>query len=166
MKKSEKFEIICSALAIFAILALFQSALLNIIALVIAVRMLIKLKGGNFNPTVPSLVKRLYDFDKSPFWSGIFSGISAGIFVIFILIAITMLLAIFEGISGTHGIGDILGFIILPIMMIAGQPWSSKIPNHIIGLILGILTNGFLIGIVVGVIAKFTKNRNKETGHN
>jgi hypothetical protein len=166
MKKSDKFEIICSSLAIFVILALFQSAILNIIAVVIVVRMFFKLKVENFNKIVPSLVKRLFDFDNSPFLAGILSGISAGIFIILILTAITLLLAIFEGISGTHGIGDILGFIILPIMMIAGQPWSSKIPNHIIGLVLGILANGCLIGIVIGVIAKFTKNRNKETGHN
>jgi len=55
MKKSEKIEIISYVLVIMAIFTLIQSPLLNGVGVIMAIRMLFRLKSiyGNEKPTLP-----------------------------------------------------------------------------------------------------------------
>lgn len=109
------------------------------------------------------------DFNDAPFRTGIFFGLFIGGGLLLSAFTISVLLLVLDSIGGgTGGAGGIIGFVIVPIAMIAGAPWStwvlqSSAKYFLWGIAIGDLINGLLLGILIGVVAKvrqMLKSRN------
>jgi hypothetical protein len=100
------------------------------------------------------------DFDNAPFKSGVLFGLFVGGGLLLSVLAIWVLLVVMESGGGSGGGGGgIFGFIILPIAMFAGAPWSiwalkSGPKLFLLGIAAGDLINGLLLGVLIGSIAK------------
>ena len=75
--------------------------------------------------------------------------------------------------GGTGGAGGIIGFILAPIIMFAGAPWSfyaleamsNNMNAFVISVSAGVLLNGLILGLIIGAIVK-SRNRAKKIPSN
>lgn len=89
------------------------------------------------------------------------------------LILLLLIVWLFLGMLETLGVdmrtaGAIVGFIVLPVIVLLGFPWSFLVSwsdGFVFGLIAGLVINGVLIGMLAGYWVKY-KNRKsiKENG--
>ena len=105
-----------------------------------------------------------FDFDKMPVEIGALSGLVIATGILLIAFAISLYLVLLERRSGgVGGAGGVIGFIIFPVVILTGAPWSLRAlqsdnlnnPTADLAIIGGNLLNGVLIGTLFGLIKKF-----------
>lgn len=109
---------------------------------------------------------KIADFDNAPIWSGLLCGVLIALGTISVVGLLALCLVLVEKISGsTGGAGGIVGFVIFPIAMLLGFPWSiwilqrSGADNFLFGIAAGLLINGVIGGLALGIANKFKKTR-------
>ncbi len=104
------------------------------------------------------------DFDKMPITIGALCGLLISAGILLSAFGVSLYLVLDEKRSGgTGGAGGVIGFMIFPLVIFMGAPWSlwafqndePKNWTADLGFIGGILLNGFLIGTLLGSIKKF-----------
>jgi ABC-type xylose transport system permease subunit len=104
-----------------------------------------------------NLIKRRVDAAASPVTSYMLIGVGMALSLLLIAGLLFLFLIIEEKISGSvGGAGGIIGFIVVPIVAIAGAPWTistvylDRQDLFFISLVAGPLINGALIGAAYG----------------
>jgi hypothetical protein len=103
---------------------------------------------------------------KDPFVTGIRSGVALSAKWIFFLGSIWGFLVLLEAVLGGHGAGGIVGFLLVPVAMLTGAPWSIFMFEKLgptlflVGCAAGILLNGLIFGLLKGGVAKARSTRN------
>ena len=116
-------------------------------------------------------------YKSDPVCIGALMGALYAAFITVALTVICLLLHFTDVVSSPAGgeshYGLVIGFVILPLAFLAGAPWSIPFlvlsqSGHnlaawaIVGVVLGLLTNGTIIGLLVGMRARTRILANKK----
>ncbi|MCK5915505.1 MAG: hypothetical protein KAG92_05150, partial [Deltaproteobacteria bacterium] len=119
------------------------------------------------------MIKKVYNFKASPIKSGIFLGLTIALALLVGFLMFSAWMIFEEKLSGgTGGAGGIIGFLLAPIIMFTGAPWSfyalEALSNNINAFVIvvsaGVLLNGSILGLIIGVISKL-RNRAKNSNN-
>ena len=105
---------------------------------------------------------KIFDFQKHPLRSGLALGFAAWLAVVLAIIGLILLIAIVEGATGGHGYDDLIGFMVIPVVALLAIPWYFVMNDMFTAIIVGCLINLMLIGLVIGLVKKFTSTKQDE----
>jgi hypothetical protein len=92
--------------------------------------------------------------------SGVRLGLSLGVALIFFLAGGAAFFMVLDKILGGHGAGGGIGFLVIPVAMFLGAPWTFLIINKLGAslFLLGIAASVLLNCVILGVIWRLTEN--------
>jgi len=107
------------------------------------------------------MISKAIDFKTRPILSGLLCGIGVAITIILIAFIVAIYFVVLEKSTGdVGGAGGLIGFIILPLLILLGAPWSIFIfgvddfQSMVTGIVIGLFLNGLFIGFIYGLYRK------------
>ena len=113
---------------------------------------------------VNRFIGRYINFQVNPGQSGFLYGIYLSIFLVLVLLFLWLFFVVLEmfGVD-TRSVAAGAGFIVLPLIVLLGFPWSlwivTSFDMYLLGIVSGLVFNGAIIGSIVGYLIKIKSKK-------